>query len=253
MKNSKNQFPAQTGTYAVKVKSGNGWRAYSTARFQISVGQEYHEGDKFLATMQWAAHRFDKVVICVNDTLQRYNYMHQFGLSELEAKSRAETAGREWIERNIQAIRALPSCEIYRWDQWLGHTEFCAEHESVLKLYHDAPEVRELIQADVFEFWKRRKDKSANDLYADFARFKKFATAYLLEETAAFFLMFKKENAVDIYPGSTLLPCVLAEKYLDLSSRNLGLCSFTRIDFLRRQDSDISMRKKLNITESVSL
>lgn len=234
MKNSKNNYPAQLGSYAVKVKNGGGWQQYSTARLQISVGQEYHEGAKFKATIEWAKHRFDKVVICVNDTLQRYNYMHKEGVSEVEAYAQSEVAGREWVERNINAIRSLPSCEIIRWNNWLDHPNFNDEHKFINDLYDNDEELRSLINADVLAFWRRKQIREGMSTYADFESFKRFSTEYLLEETAAFFLMFKKEKAVDIYPGTVLLPCVLVEKYLNISNRNLGSGAFTRIDFLRK-------------------
>src|SRR5688572_6281343 len=93
------QYPAQTGSYAVKVKNGRGWHAYDVARLPISVGQSYHEGEKFKATLRWLQPRFKKIVICVNDTLQRHNFSN---ISDNEAFFKAEAAGREWIERNIQ-------------------------------------------------------------------------------------------------------------------------------------------------------
>lgn len=234
MKNSKKQYPPQTGVYAVKVKNGRQWDAYSTARFHISVGQEYHEGEKFKATMQWAKHRFDKVIICVNDTLQRYNYVYKEGVSDSEAMMMAENAGREWLERNLPTIRALPSCEIIRWNSWLDHSDFSSERSFVQDLYDADENVRTLISTDVMTFWKRRKVREDGETYADFEKFKAASTAYLLEETAAFFMMFKRDVAVDVYPGSVLLPCVLAEKYLNIPNRNLGGGSFTRIDFSRR-------------------
>lgn len=236
MKDSKKQYPPQTGAYAVKVKNGRRWDVYSTARFHISVGQEYHEGEKFKATMQWAKHRFDKVIICVNDTLQRYNYVYKEGISNDDAMSKSENAGREWLERNLSAIRSIPSYEIIRWNNWLNHPDYSSESNFVHDLYHSDENVRSLIANDVMTFWKRRQIREGAETYAEFERFKAASTAYLLEETAAFFLMFKRDVAVDVYPGSVLLPCVLAEQYLGLSDRNLGGGAFTRIDFSRRDD-----------------
>ena len=71
------QYPPQDGAYAVKVKNGAGWNAFDTARLQISVGQPYHEGDKLAATADWVRHRFGRVIVCVNDTLQRFNHAFQ--------------------------------------------------------------------------------------------------------------------------------------------------------------------------------
>lgn len=244
MKNFKDQFPPQSGLYSVKVKNGSGWNKYSTARLQISVGQEYHENEKFKATIAWLSHRFDHVIVCVNDTLQRYNYIYQAGSSEEDALNVSEEMGREWIERNIETIRTLPSFEIHRWKNWLSHENFLSQHRRIKNLYEISPEFKELIHADILEFWKRKKDKE-QATYADFERFKKYSSDYLLEETAAFFLMFEKDVAADIYPGSVLLPCVLAEKYLNLPDRYLGGAGFTRIDFLRNSHSSTCLPSTL--------
>lgn len=239
MKDSTRQYPAQTGSYAVKVKNGRGWDAFDTARLQISVGQEYHEGEKFRATVEWAKHRFDKVIICVNDTLQRFNDRYQTMLEEADAFARTREEGAAWIARNRAVIETLPSYELYRWDDWRGHAGFEAEHAHILDLYLRDGVFRDHILAEVMRFWKRRTEKAAGGMGCSFEAFKLASIEYLLEETAAFFLMFKKDMAVDIYPGSTLLPCLLAQAYCDVPARaQLGERAFTRIDFSRKAAND---------------
>jgi len=174
------QYPPQTGAYAVKVKTGAGWQEFDTARLQLSAGQPYHEAEKLRATFNWVGQRFEKVIICANDTLQRFNH-EMDGLTPSEAFSKAESDGREWIERNISSIRSLPN-------------------------------------------------------YTDFERFADLSKRYLLEETAVFSIMFKTEAAVDIYPGSTLLPCTIFQgQTVDGAPDGLGMGHFSRIDFKRNQ------------------
>lgn len=224
MRNSETLFPPQTGPYAVKVKHGGDWSLFSTARLQISVGQEYHEGEKFKATIAWAKPRFGKVIICVNDTLQRHNYAYKSTISKEEAFIRAQNAGREWIERNVAVIRSLPNYEIHRWEDWRNKDEYQAEHHQICDQYRKNSSVKDMVQQEVMTFWKRQAMKG--DLPYSFSDFKEASTDYLLEEIAAFFLMFKRDMAVDVYPGSVLLPCVLGGK------------SFTRIDFKRNAVTD---------------
>lgn len=234
MKNS-NQYPQQMGAYAVKVKYGGGWSSFKTARFHISVGQEYHEGEKFKATMDWAKHRFEKVVICVNDTLQRYNYAYKTSLSPEQAFLESQRLGDEWIERNNPVIETLPNYELHRWEDWRNREGFASQYNYILELYNKVPLVKDLIEQDVMTFWKRRSIKEGSPDYS-FASFKEASIQYLLEETAAFFLMFKKDDAADVYPGSVLLPCVLAQKYCEgLKTPMLSGRAFTRIDFSRNQ------------------
>jgi hypothetical protein len=173
MKNSNKQYPAQTGKYIVKVKNGRGWNNFSTARFHISVGQDYHEGDKFEATMKWATYRFDKVIICVNDTLQRHNYMYRENLCGIAAYNKAEAAGREWIERNYKFIQSLSNYEITRWDEWRSNAAYDEQYEKIIDLYNSRHDFRELINIEIMEFWKRRRLKEGSENLSDFDGFKK--------------------------------------------------------------------------------
>lgn len=194
-------YPAQTGTYTVKVKNGAIWRDYKVARLQISVGSDRHEGEKFKATVEWLKHRFDKVIVCVNDTIQRFNYMTH-GFSEEEALRCSMAVGREWISRHMDEIRSLPNVEIYRWEEWKGPA-FEKAHQNILELYDGSPEFREAMGESQKNSYSRE---------------------YLLEEIAVFSLMYQKEKAVDVYPGT--LPKVMSV-FQDQHT--------TRIDFMRKK------------------
>lgn len=219
------QYPPQNGTYAVKVKNGAGWKTFDTARFQISVGQSYHEGEKLEATLEWAKHRFDRIIICVNDTLQRHNLIFS-GLSEKDAFAQSEAAGREWIARNRHIIDRLPNAEVHRWEDWRHLPTFEAEHARIKSLYENDSAIRKAIKDEGLAFWQRRQKKTGLREDYRYADFQRNTLNYLIEECAAFSLMFQRDHAVDVYPGSTLLPCVLFKNEEDLGSR-----SFTRIDF----------------------
>jgi hypothetical protein len=122
-------YPPQTGAYKVVVKSGAAWRDYDTARLEISVGQPYHEGAKFEATVDWVKHRFSHVIVSVNDILQRFNLMFERGLSESRAMSVARHAGSEWIRQQRPVLLRLPGYELCRWNEWLSHPGFSAALE----------------------------------------------------------------------------------------------------------------------------
>ena len=236
MRGSKNEFPPQTGRYAVKVKNGAGWRTHNTARLQISVGQPYHEGDKLAATLNWVRHRFDHVVICVNDSLQRFNHQYEEGLSEDEAFAKAHDAGTAWIARNRELIDALPSVELHRWEDWKARSDFEDTMQTTLAFYDSNREFREAITASIAARWKRWSVSDGLSGQYRFADFAANARTYLLEETAVFSLMFKTDNAVDVYPGSVLLPCVLFQgRKVEGAPEGLDLGTFTRIDFARNK------------------
>lgn len=166
---------------------GASWRKYDVARFQISVGQAYHEGLAFSKTADWASRNFTKVIVCVNDTLQRFN------------GPGAKEAGSAWIERNKNIISTLPDVEIIRWDQWLDHPDFADKHAEVKNLYKKDPAFREAVDLEAMTFAVRQK---SNNMGASIER----SQLYLLEECAVFQIMFRTP-AADIYPGSSLLPC----------------------------------------------
>lgn len=199
MKNS--DYPPQQGAYIVKVKNGAAWRGYNIARLQISVGGQRHEGEKFDATIDWVASRFDKAIVCVNDTLQRFNDMDK-GMSERDAYERSLEAGRLWLLRHMDKLATLPRLKIYRWEEWKGPA-FKNSYDAVLKRYHDDESFRQAL-----------KEGQKNNLSKD----------YLLEEIAVFSLMYKKHRAVDIYPGT--LPKAMAI-FEDQHT--------TRIDFARKK------------------
>lgn len=215
-------------SYTVKVKNGAGWRAYNIARLQISVGQAYHEGEKFLATLNWTDERFEKVIICVNDTLQRHNYEFA-GHTPEDAFKISEAAGRDWIERNYTRIKEeLSNYEIIRWEQWKADPAYEYGMDLMRRLYSDNNIIRQDVEKEVDSFWKRALKRGDAPPASRYKEFKEHSLSYLLEECAIFQLMFARDNAVDIYPGSTLLPCKLK------SAVDLGVRGYTRIDFRRK-------------------
>ena len=58
--------------YRLRVSASPGWVDYRACTLGISVGQPYHEGEKFAATVEWAARHFEEIVVDVSDTLQRH-------------------------------------------------------------------------------------------------------------------------------------------------------------------------------------
>lgn len=178
------------------------WKKYKTARLQISVGQSYHEGYQLSETVKWVCANFDKAIVCVNDTLQRYN------------EPNAEEAGAAWIERNRNILANLPNAEIIRWNHWLYHPDFPGYLADIKDRYKNDPIFKEAVDCEAMAFALRRKPQSLG-------AFIERSRAYLLEECAAFRIMFAIP-AADIYPGSTLLPCQLF--------KNDGAKGFTRVE-----------------------
>ncbi|MEO9804780.1 MAG: tRNA-dependent cyclodipeptide synthase [Reichenbachiella sp.] len=234
------QYPQQTGTYLVKVsarQSTDHWQDFNTARLQISVGQEYHEGDKFSSLINWCKGRFDKLVICVNDTLQRFNIMFEELLEEELAENRAIGLGREWIDRVRPIISGIEDVSLVRWNEWKANKEFTKGRLSTEWLYSKNNEFRGAIDSNIEAIWKRRKSVKS-ELYKDkgFENFQKLSRQYLLEETAVFSMMYEKEKAIDIYPGTTLFAATLfKDRNVYEALVGLGKGHFCRIDFKKNR------------------
>ncbi len=227
------QFPAQTGEYAVKVKNGAVWQDSHDCRLQISVGMPYHEGSKFEATLNWAKDRYNHVEICVNDTLQRFNYMFDPGMNEEEAWAKTLADGDNWLKRNMPYIHGLADYAVYRWEDWRGRDEFPAAKNAVEQLYKGNREFKLAIDENISEFWARKVARNETSR-RHFSAFFRHSLAYLLEETAVFSMMFNAHEAVDVYPGTTLLPCVIFQgRHVENAPAGLGKGHFARIDFKR--------------------
>lgn len=205
-----------------KVKSGAAWKHYDTARLQISVGQAYHEGAALTSTLNWVNENFRSTIICVNDTLQKYN-MEFDGFDSDLAKSYVEKAGEEWIKRNSKVLNTLSDVKIYRWSKWLNHPDFGKKMDFINALYQSSQAFRNITEKEIKSFWLR-KQKRENLSESRFHEFYKYSLAYLKEECAAFLLMFDEAEAADIYPGSSLLPCTVFR-----NNDGFGVKGFTRV------------------------
>ncbi len=235
---AKKQYPPQQGPVIVKVKSGqstDNWQNFATARFQISVGQEYHEADKLNAVVAWSKERFDKVIFCANDTLQRFNLMYEQSISEQEANMRSADLGQEWVKRNLSIIETAKTAQIVRWDEWKTKPKYPKGFLQTEWLYQNNNEFKQAIDDNVVAIWERRQKHDAA-LYNPerFEEFVSLSRRYLIEEMATFALMYAEEKAIDIYPGTTLFAATkFRGRSLEGAPEGLGQGHFCRIDFAK--------------------
>lgn len=235
MKVSKSrQYPPQMGEYSVKVKTGSDWQEYKTCRLQISVGQPYHEGTKFEATINWVRERFDNVIICVNDTLQRHNTLFLEGGNEADISKEWSRQGDVWISQHMHLFSTIENCTIRKWDDWRDREEYPSVRQQVDRFYESNDLFYKSINANIQNFWDRNADRFEDHPTLDFTKFSRHSLTYLLEETAVFSMMFKEIEAVDIYPGTVLLPAFLFRgNPVPGMPEGLDKGAFTRIDFKR--------------------
>lgn len=229
----KETYPPQTGLYAIKVKRGDNWKAHDACRLHISVGQPYHEGAKFEATIDWARNRFKKVIVCVNDALQLGNLMFENGVDRSTAYVKAIKAGDQWIERNADV---LAGTNVRRWESWKTWPDFFNAMESIVTTYDKNEEFRAAINTTALSFWEKRERLNAAYTPDKKSEFLSLSKDYLLEEVAVICRMIDQQRAIDIYPG-TMLPVfdLMKNNPVPYAPDALSKRDFARIDFVRRQ------------------
>ena len=188
--------------YRVRVNSCPDWVGYSSCTLGISVGQPYHEGDKFAATVEWAARHFEHIRVDVSDTLQRHRMIGQ-GMPPEQAARASLREGDRWIAR---AMPVLGACgkpyTIIRWNEWLRHAEFPAVHEAYSRLAASDPVLSTAIAADIDGFIARQEKHGGG--IADVSAVRTASRAYLIEELAAITLQGRAQSSARIYPGPEL-------------------------------------------------
>ena len=135
--------------YKLVTLRSPGWAAHKDATLLISVGQPYHEGEKFTATVEWAARHFERLHVLVADTLQRHN-----------APGNWRAAGTAWVARNRDAwLSCGREVTLSDWDDWRSRPEFAA----VLEQFRAAARglLGHAIERDAAGFVARQTDKCA--------------------------------------------------------------------------------------------
>lgn len=175
----------------------------SKAVIHISVGQEYHEGGKFWATIDAINAKFSQCDIMLCDTLQRYTlYINNPAITNAKQQCKlALEQGDYWLERNRAAIDSLTiPHNIYRWDHWLNDAEYNALREQVDKLYENDLAYRQAIHDTINVFIDRLKKRFADKEF-DYEHFFKVSLEYLKEECAIIVPMWvRNEYEFVIYP-----------------------------------------------------
>lgn len=148
----------------------------------ISLGQIYHEGEKFIATMDLINETFKHCDLILCDTLQRYTVMiENENIDEKEAYRITKEKGTEWLERNKLALNHLTiPIKIFRWDYWLKHKNFQKYKNIIMELYENNYAYRKSLDLTIDKFLARK----INIIYgsSEFKRATDLSLQYLLEE-----------------------------------------------------------------------
>jgi tRNA-dependent cyclodipeptide synthase len=204
----------------------NEYRDQDIARLNISVGQEYHEGDKFQAVCDWVSRHFNQSVVNICDSLQRHN-LEATGIEPKQAHKMAIANGDAWIERNRQSIESLPNVQIIRWDDWRQGAYWDYALDKARKLYENDKKFQSICRDTAHSFISKRTFANEQDQ----KRALDYSTRYIMEEVA-FSLVSSFDDVADIYPGT--FPPIF--DYM----RENGIpspVSMTKLSFKRRKHS----------------
>lgn len=230
MKSSKAiQYPAQTGPYKVFVKDKGLWHSHDTARLQISVGNPKHEAEKFFALTEWAAARFNKVILIVSDTLQRHNISYYKNIDADQAYALSLKMGDYWLAKNKKSIDILPNKIVTRWDDWITNPSYESIRNLLQAEYDKGAHLREAIDQKAIEFSSRQAGHNSPAITS-------VSVQYILEELAAFALMFDHNRAIDIYPGSWFKDIFdVIERSDTALADSFSQAECLRVDFVRNK------------------
>ena len=126
----------------------------------ISVGQNPHYGDKFVATVNALSDRKPKkVTIMLADTLQRHNYTFT---NHNKAYQYSKELGDEWIRENEPILKnSKLNYKIERWDTYLNHNSFTIYHQKIKDLYRKDHDFQKAIDNTVYSFLSRKFTNSS--------------------------------------------------------------------------------------------
>jgi len=194
----------------------------------ISVGQKYHEGKKFLATMDLINETFKSCTIMLCDTLQRHTLkIKNPDLSDKELYRKALALGDEWLLKNKVAYSHLKiKYKIMRWDDWLNHKDYNQYREKVEELYYTNEAYKQNIFNTINKFLNRQGllDKKAFGL----------CESYVLEECPILIPLWAKTNCpFVIYPRSRTAAMTATYKYF-LGNTQSNLLKEVALKFNRR-------------------
>jgi hypothetical protein len=169
----------------------------------ISVGQEAHEGERFLATINLINTSFKSCVISLYDSLQRYTMALNSVNTPDFFHNAAVEEGNAWIARNKKYYDMLNiPTQISRWDDWLKHSSFEKQKQEIKLLIDNDPTYKSSFDMAVNKYLDRYcfHLKENNDF--DIHRARKLCFDYVLEECVVLCLWTELLCPVEIYPNA---------------------------------------------------
>lgn len=164
----------------------------SSCLLPISVGQGYHEGEKFRATILVVNKHFRDCHVVICDSLQRFTIQFAENLSDSEATRVSLLRGREWLERNRAALDLLSiPHQITKWDDWKSDAAFVRHAQDIERLHAADEMYRQSIIETTTVFARVRQSVTID---------KSLAEKYIREECAMMSLWIEQGFEFEVYP-----------------------------------------------------
>ncbi len=169
----------------------------------ISVGQEVHEGNRLLATIDLLnTALFSTCVISLYDSLQRYSMALPNKNTADFFHDKAVKEGDAWIERNKKYYEQLTMpIEILRWDMWRNHPQFFTQKEMLLSYLEKDKMYKMAFEITINKYLHRYCNHLNQEINFDMERARKLCFEYALEECVIFCLWAELKCQYEIYPN----------------------------------------------------
>ncbi len=167
----------------------------------ISVGQDYHENERFISTVELANENFKSCKILVVDTLQRYTMSLDSEMMSDDFYVHSLKEGDSWLLRNKKYYSEL-NClaEVVRWDFWLKHTQYQYFHNLVKTELEQDETYKALFDKTINFYLDRYRLRVRNPMMFNRDRAYKICFSYVHEECAAYCLWPETGCDFELYP-----------------------------------------------------
>ncbi|MBV8604305.1 MAG: hypothetical protein JO224_06420 [Pelomonas sp.] len=196
----------------------------------VSVGQDYHEGDKLAATVELLNRcELAHCTIAVADTLQRHNEPEP---DPARAQCLAHAAGTHWLRRNDAILGALrPNCEVLRWDDARADAAYPGWCRAVRRAHAESAPYRAALQQTVDAFVQRAAKRCPD---VDCGELAGKCLSYLLEECPIIMPLWASQGCDYVVYPQPMTAAMRATRELFVRERYPGKARWLSLRFKRR-------------------
>lgn len=209
-----------------------------TVLLLVSVGKEYHEGEKLASTIKKINQSgFKYCIIAVADTLQRHNFSSD-NPEEGYRKSRAQ--GDEWLKehKNILSTLSIPY-KISRWDEFLKREDYHKYYYKIINEYYTNESYRSAIN-ETIDVFAQRKSLQRGTLEYDETFYR--SLFYILEECPVIMPMWADEKIDFIIYPKQMTAAMRKTRDVSLNKENENYANWISLRFRKKTIDNAEMQ-----------